>query len=198
MDSLISDYSFDTQHDDSESTWEPRVVETARVLFCEHYQQLSQIARRVRRRHKSSDTFMTGDLLHEVYIKLGEQSEWSSPEHFYRAATLAMRHVVIDHAKHKCALKRGGDITNDLFDDEVAADNSTAGPQFVVEVARHLQALSSENPRLVQVLDCRYFTGLSEQETADLLSLSTRTVRRDWNQARAFLKARIDGVRLSA
>lgn len=198
MDSFTTDNAINSGQMELACVWEPQIVETAKNLFSEHYEQLSQIARRVRRRHQASDTFMTGDVLHEVYIKMGEGSQWSDPEHFCRAATLAMRHVIIDHAKHKCAMKRGGEQRRDVFDDSVFGDDNEADLQFVVEVARHLQALGNENPRLVKVLDCRYFTGLSEQETADLLSLSTRTVRRDWNQARLFLKARIEGARHSA
>lgn len=156
------------------------------------YQSLLTLARNRRRRAGFSDTMMTEDVLHESFLKLSGKTVWQSQEHFLRTASLAMRQVVVDHARSKLTEKRGGGQVNERLDealDRVPGFDET--PEQIAVIDDLLQQLAKENPRWLRVVDARYFAGLTEPETAALLGLSERTVSRDWKDARAWLAARM-------
>ena len=171
--------------------WSATTVSDANHLFQCHYDELVAMARKVRRRRPGRDTFLTGDLLHSTYLKLRTGGPWQSEDHFRRAAVLAMRHVVTDHAKARLAQKRGGDAIRVELDDDVAGPDTVDRLDVVVDLSRLLQELLQEDPRLDRVIDCRFFAGLTEPETAQLLGVTDRTVRRDWHRARAWIEPRL-------
>ncbi|MEM1434296.1 MAG: ECF-type sigma factor [Pseudomonadota bacterium] len=162
----------------------------AQRLIVDNYEQLVQIARQKRRRADGPSTLATIDLLHEGLLKLGTDRDWHSREHFLRSANLAMRCVIVDHARRKQAAKRGGDAVR-LDLDEALLPEFAETPEQVVAIAELLNQLAAENERWMLVVDARYFSGMTETETALALGISERTARRDWQEARQWLARRL-------
>ena len=161
---------------------------TAKQLIAEHYELLSSVARQKRRRAQMNDTMLTSDILHEGYLKLDENKNWNSSDHFLKSATLAIRHVIVDSARKRLSQKRGGDIQKVTLEDSTAlAPEFQETPEQVLAISSLLEKLAAENPRWMRIVDARYFSGMSEKETADLLKVSERTVRRDWKAARLWI-----------
>lgn len=161
---------------------------TADKLITEHYDLLTRVARSKRRRMNVNDTFSTSEILHETYFKMSEKSHWVSSEHFIRCATLAMRCVIVDHARKKLTHKRGsGAKKMSLEDGEELMLEFSETPEEIVGISHLLEKLASTNPRWMRIVDARYFSGMTETETSDVLGLSARTVRRDWLAARSWM-----------
>lgn len=140
----------------------------------------------------SSPTLNTTGLLHEAYVKLAgaDTPDWADGQHFFRVAARAMRQIVIDRARRHVALKRGGGKADlDLDDIQVGAD---AVADKMVALDQALSRLAEQDPRLAQVVELRFFGGLSVEETASTLDISTRTVKRDWRLARAVLQGYLE------
>ena len=153
------------------------------------YNDLRRLARTQRRRLKPGEALQTTDLVHEAYLKLVDQSRasWQDRRHFLAVSALAMRQILVDHARGRGRMKRGGHAhVTTLDEQQVALDQESAQ---VIDVDAALQRLGSVDQRLVRVVECRYFAGLSEQETAEALGVSLRTAQRDWLKARAWLRA---------
>ena len=133
-------------------------------------------------------TLSTTGLVHEAYLKLADQSraEWRDRAHFFALASLVMRHILVDRARERSALRHGGGRRQITLDDEVtaAAQQSDA----VLQLNEALETLATLDPRLVRVVECRFFGGLTESETAEALGVTTRTVQRDWVKARVLLR----------
>jgi RNA polymerase sigma factor (TIGR02999 family) len=149
------------------------------------YEDLKRIAQRERRRGSSSHTLQTTALVHEAFLRLRSAKGWNDQQHFLRAAALAMRHALIKHATTRLAQKRGNGavhlpLTEGL---QVAADQD----ETLVALDEALTRLGQESERLARVVECRFFAGFDELETASALGISERTVRRDWTLARAWL-----------
>jgi len=164
----------------------------AEGLVASAYEALLNLARNRRRRAGFRDTMMTEDILHESFLKLSGKAAWESPEHFMRTASLAMRQVIVDHAREKLTAKRGGgaqDLTLDEDTSVLPEFNET--PEQIVILNDLLAQLGQVNPRWLRIVDARYFAGMTEAETAQLLDLSERTVRRDWTAAKAWLAERM-------
>lgn len=149
------------------------------------YADLKRLAHRERARVGAGTTLQTTALVHEAYLKLRGSSGWNDDAHFIRAAALAMRHALVDHALDKLAAKRGAGAEHLPLTDglDVAAQSDST----VVALNDALEALSRQSPRLAQVVECRYFAGYDEVATGKALGVSERTVRRDWTLARAWL-----------
>ena len=149
------------------------------------YEELRAIARRVRRRTSADATLQTTALVNETYLKLRDGRGWNDNGHFLCAAALAMRHVLVDHAKAQRTAKRGAGATHlSLTAAElVVADTD----EMLIRLNDALERLASQAPRLAQVVECRYFGGYDLEATARALDKSERTVRRDWTLARAWL-----------
>ncbi|MDJ0656017.1 MAG: ECF-type sigma factor [Xanthomonadales bacterium] len=160
----------------------------ANGLFSDGYQALLSIARTKRRRAGFGDTMQTSDVLHESFLKLTGKSFWQSQEHFMRTAALAMRQVIVDHARARLTEKRGEGV-KPLPIDEVERFVAEFGetPEQIVEIAALIEDLEQTNPRWTRIVDARYFAGMTEVETAQVLGLSDRTVRREWIKARDWL-----------
>ena len=152
------------------------------------YQQLRAIAHRRLVGRGGGGTLSTTALVHEAYLKLVDQSraQWQDRAHFLALASLAMRHVLVDRARERSTLKRGGERRRITLDDEVLAAEDQ--PEALLMLHDALDQLASTEPRLARVVECRFFGGLTEQETADALGLTTRTVQRDWVKARMLLR----------
>jgi RNA polymerase sigma factor (TIGR02999 family) len=133
-------------------------------------------------------TLSTTALVHETYLKLVDQSRagWNDRAHFLAVASLAMRHVLVDRARERNTLKRGGERRRiDLDDADLGVD---AEPEVLVQLDDAMEHLAAFEPRLARVVECKFFGGLTEQETADALGLTVRTVQRDWVKARVLLR----------
>jgi RNA polymerase sigma factor (TIGR02999 family) len=149
------------------------------------YGELRTIARREHFRAGSGATLQTTALINEAYVKLHKREGWESRNHFLGCAATAIRHILIDAARARLASKRDAptySLTQSM--------SGVANPPEDAEVARlgeALKQLAQLDPNLAQVVDCRFFAGLSEVETAEILGVSDRTVRRWWVQARAWI-----------
>ena len=153
------------------------------------YGELKILASRQRRKAPSYETLNTTALVHEAFIRLtdGKNKEFNDRCHFFAAAATAMRHLAVDYARRKSAQRRGGGRPEISLDEvEVAAPETS---ETVLEIDEALSRLAQHNPRMAQVVECRFFGGMTEGETAAALGVTDRTVRRDWTKARAWLHA---------
>jgi RNA polymerase sigma factor (TIGR02999 family) len=159
------------------------------VAVSSAYQELRRIAHR-RLGRGERGTLSTTALVHETYLKLADQSApgWGDRAHFLAVASLAMRYVLVDRARTRRTAKRGGAGVGDhvTFDDEVMGADGQA--DIVLDLNDALGRLAAWDPRLARVVDCRFFGGLTESETAEALGLTVRTVQRDWVKARILLR----------
>src|SRR5262245_4374537 len=162
-------------------------------LFGLLYEELRLLARRQMRRSGRDQTLDTTSVLHEAYLKLVDPARASVEDrgHFMALASRAMRHILVVHARRRGALKRGAG-------DKVALDGDPAGPvtpagEDLVALDGALQRLEALDPRLGKVVELRFFGGLSVEEAAEALATSPRTIKRDWQKARAFLFHELDG-----
>jgi RNA polymerase sigma factor (TIGR02999 family) len=156
------------------------------------YEELRRIARRQLRHEGVGHTLNTTALVHEAYLRLAAPShlDISGRAEFLSIAAMAMRRVLIDYARQRTAQKRGGvQMRVELDDIEVAAEGRA---EQLVALDEALTALAVSNPRLARVVDCRFFGGMSQEETALALQLTPRTVRRDWTKARMWLAMAMD------
>jgi RNA polymerase sigma-70 factor (ECF subfamily) len=157
------------------------------------YADLRRMARAQARKQSPGASLDTCALVHEAYLRLVDErrAEWQDRRHFYAVASMAMRQIIIDHARRRSRSKRGGDQHLTVIDD--VPDAVTADAEQLLDLDRALGRMEAEDPRLVRVVECRYFGGLTEQETADALGMSLRTVQREWLKARAWLRRALQG-----
>ena len=151
------------------------------------YDELHAIAGRELRRRAGAGLRTTA-LIHEAYVKLVDQRRVEVADRALAPTT--MRHILIDHARRRRTQKRGGDWSRITFDDELVVENDRLDDLLGLEEA--LERLSRFDPRLEQVVECRFFGGLTVAETATALGLAPRTVDRAWQKARAWLAREID------
>lgn len=151
------------------------------------YDELRAIAHRQLMRERRGHTLQTTALVHEAWLKLVDGTDVGrrGRAYFFAAASRAMRQVLVDHARKRMAGKRGaGEAPVALDDIQVAVD---AFAVELMDLDRALDRLAELNPRHARVVECRFFGGMSMEETADALGLSVRTVKYDWALARAWL-----------
>jgi RNA polymerase sigma factor (TIGR02999 family) len=150
------------------------------------YGELRRIASRQLRGERDDHTLSTTGLVHETYLRLASQSrvQWQDRAHFYRAAAGAMRRILVDYARRYLADRRGGGLRRVTLDEEATAAERG---ETLLALDEALKGLAALDQRLSQVVECRYFGGLTEEETADALGITARTVRRDWAKARCWL-----------
>lgn len=156
------------------------------------YQELRVIAHRQLARQAGGGTIETTALVHEAYIKLVDQShaDWRDRSHFLAVASLAMRHVLVDRAKARSTLKRGGERRRITLDEEHIAIDDQADALLQLDEA--MNRLAELQPRLARVVECRFFGGLTEEEIAEALGVTVRTVQRDWAKARMLLRRELE------
>jgi RNA polymerase sigma factor (TIGR02999 family) len=155
------------------------------------YRELRVIAHRHLDRHRRAgqkqNTLATTALVNEAYLKLVDQSQahWNDRAHFLALAAVAMRHILIDRAKARVAQKRGGAQPAVTLDEGAVSEDS---PEALLDINDALDRLAVIDPRLARVVECRFFGGLSEDETGEALGMTRRTVQRDWVKAKALLR----------
>lgn len=167
------------------------------------YEHLREVARAQRRRdvraREGRHTLSTTAVVHEAWLRLADPARLDVRDrsHFLAIAARAMRQVLVQHARRFRAGKRGGGVRHldvhelDALGQEVAADERS-GILLALDAA--VDRLATLNPRLAQVVECRWFGGLTEEETAAALGVTDRTIRRDWVKARAWLHAELSGA----
>jgi RNA polymerase sigma factor (TIGR02999 family) len=156
------------------------------------YDELRRMARRQRAREMGSATLHTTELVHEAYLRLADDARVTErgKAYFMGAAARAMRRVLIDAARRRGADKRGGQAVRVTLAEDVGAVDAYASELLDLEGA--LSDLEAERPRLARVVECRFFGGMTVEETAAALSISPRTVKADWALARAWLFDALD------
>jgi RNA polymerase sigma factor (TIGR02999 family) len=156
------------------------------------YDELRAIARRKLRSERAGHTLTTTALVHEAYLKLVQldRMQWQSRAHFLAIAAQAMRHVLVNHALRRKRVKRGGGATHISL--EEAPDLAVADAERILELDAALETLAARNPRHARIVECRFFAGMSVEETAVALELSPATVKRDWTLLRAWLRRELD------
>jgi RNA polymerase sigma factor (TIGR02999 family) len=156
-------------------------------LFARMYGELRDIARQKLRSFRPGETLNTTALVHEAYVRLVDQSrvEPADRAHFLALASRAMRFVLVDHARARHAAKRGGGAAHVRLDDiQVAADERA---EDLLQLDAALGLLSEADARLAEVVEYRFFGGLSHEEIAAATGRSVPTVKRDWTRARTWL-----------
>lgn len=174
------------------------------------YEELRRVARNHFRNERADHTLQSTALVNEAFLRLSEQRDvhWENRAHFFRLASQVMRHVLVDHARAKNAEKRGGDMAFTSLDQTVAnfhehcarhlyLDGNTQSDSAAVEMdflalEDALGRLRELSPRQAQVIDLRFFGGLSIEETAAVMDISSATVKREWTMARLFLKRELE------
>ncbi|MFT5143413.1 MAG: RNA polymerase sigma factor (TIGR02999 family) [Rhodothermales bacterium] len=162
-------------------------------LFPIVYQELRNKASLQKRGHAGPATMNTTAIVHEAYIKLADQTspDWENRVHFFAVAAKAMRHVYLDYAKHKSRQKRGGDAVHTDVDSGFIADAlpdiDHESAEKLVALDAALKKLQATNTRMAQVVECRFFGGMTVPETAEALGVSPATVKRDWTMAQVLL-----------
>lgn len=151
------------------------------------YDELHRIAHRELARRGAGGTLRTTGLVHEAYLKLVDldRVEVDDRAHFLALAATAMRHIVIDHARHIRTLKRGGRWQRVPLDDAIPGSRDPVDE--LIDLDDALTRLERFDPRLCKVVECRFFGGLTVEETAAAIAVSPRTVDRAWEKARAWL-----------
>lgn len=169
---------------DAVEAGDPRALDQLIPLV---YDELRRMARRHRAREGRPPTLHTTELVHEAYLRLSDDVRVTTRgrAYFMGAAAQAMRRVVIDAARRRSAGKRGGGLLQVTLGEDVASVNAYAGE--LLDLDRALTTLEGENPRLARTVECRFFTGMTVEETAEALDVSARTVKSDWMLARAWL-----------
>jgi RNA polymerase sigma factor (TIGR02999 family) len=153
------------------------------------YEELRAIARARLRREQAGHTLAPTELVHEAFLKLVPgRVEWNNRAHFYAIASRAMRNVLIDHAVRRGAAKRGGGAAAiTLPESAAAAGSGQESVEELIALGEALARLEQLDARQAHVVECRFFGGLSIDETAEALGISAATVSRDWTFARAWL-----------
>jgi RNA polymerase sigma factor (TIGR02999 family) len=156
-------------------------------LFPAVYDELRRIAHGHLQREATGHTLTTTDLVHQAYLALSEQTRahWTSRAHFMSVAAMAMRRILIDHARSRMTGKRGGGLQRIPL--ESIAPTVDQAPDLLVALDEALQRLHVLDARQARVVECRFFGGMTEDETAEALGIAVRTTRRDWVKARSWL-----------
>ncbi len=155
------------------------------------YAELRRQAARYLRRERPGHTLQTTALIHEAYIRLIDQKNvrWQNRAHFFAIAAQLMRRILVDHARSRQAAKRGGsDIKLPLEEAMIASEGREVDLVALDEALKRLAAIDPQQSRVVEL---RFFSGLNVEETAEVLEVSPRTVKRDWNVAKAWLRREI-------
>jgi len=151
------------------------------------YEELHRLAHRYMRRERPGHTLQTTALVHEAYVRLvgTENPRWQNRAHFFAVSARLMRRILVDFARQKLELKHGGGALQVSLVDDLAV---SAEPSVdLLELNEALDRLSELDPRQAEIVELRYFGGLKEEEIAEVLKVSLRTVQQDWRKARLWL-----------
>jgi RNA polymerase sigma factor (TIGR02999 family) len=167
--------------------------EAAREVIPLVYAQLRRSAQKQLAGERSDHSLQATELVHEAYLRLQRSAPvaWESRAHFYVAAAEAMRRILIEHARKRSRRKHGGGLQRIPLNAAELVDS--ADPEEIVSVDQAIRRIEKRDPRLARIVRLRFFVGLGTEEIAELLRVSDRTVRRDWNFARAWLYRELGG-----
>ena len=156
------------------------------------YGDLRRIAARYMRSEQEGHTLQTTALVHEAYLRLTRERErtWENRAHFFGVAAQIMRNLLVDHARAALAGKRGGNAL-ELPLNEAGVALSSAAPEDLLALDDALRRLAEVDPRASRVVELRYFVGLTNEEIAEVMETSDKTVRRDWSMAKAWLRSEL-------
>ena len=156
------------------------------------YDELRRLASRYMRGERTDHSLQTTALVNEAYMRLVDYKsmQWQNRAHFFAVSAQLMRRILVDHARRH-NLKRGGGVQHVSFEDTAEVGGDRAADLVALDEAMH--ALARIDPRKVQVVEMRFFGGLSVEETAEVLKVSPVTVMRDWNTAKAWLYRELTG-----
>ena len=157
------------------------------------YDHLHHLAARYMRRERPDHTLQASALVNEAYLRLVSQeaTDWQDRAHFFGVAARLMRQILVDHARVRQAGKRGGLVEKLPLDQ--ALELSPARSRELIELDDALESLGRLDPQQARVVELRFFGGLTVEETAEVLGISPRTVKRDWVVARAWLHGELSG-----
>src|SRR6186997_1140633 len=149
--------------------------------------ELHRLAHHYMSRERAGHTLQTTAILDEAYLRLVDDTKpvWQGRSHFIAATAQLMRRIMVDHARERHALKRGGGALKVTLDEAALVTETRSEELLALDEA--LQSLAAQDPRKSQIVELRYFGGLSVKETAEFLKLSQRTVEREWTMAKAWL-----------
>lgn len=176
--------------DELDRTRDHRLLSAVDELMPVLYAELRRTARRERRRVSAGDTLATTALVNETYARLSGNAGFEDRGHFLRVSAIAMRRILIERVRAQLTQKRGGDYARVPI--EEAEEIQVEDDERIALVDEALQRLALQSTRLAEIVECRFFAGYSEKETAEALGISERTVQRDWATARAWLQREID------
>lgn len=150
------------------------------------YPELKRLAHFQLAGERAGHTLSTTAIVHEAFVRLASgDGKWNDRGHFMRAAATVMRHLLVDHARKRSAEKRGaGNAALTLEDERHASDDDGMA---VLALDNALKDIAEVDPRLERIIECRYFAGLSVNDTAEALGMAVRTVERDWQRAKGYL-----------
>ena len=156
--------------------------------------ELHRIARRYMAKENPDHTLQTSALINEAYIRLIDQQDipWQNRAHFFAVAAQVMRHILVDHARKYSYAKRGGGARKIPLDDALARMDQKASEIVALDDA--LKTLAVIDPRKSQIIELRFFGGLSIEETAEVMKISSPTVQREWRSAKAWLRRELSKV----
>ncbi len=155
------------------------------------YPELRRMAARIMSRERPEHTLQATALVHEAYIRLsgGKDQDWRNRAHFFALASHVMRQVLVDHARRTRSAKRGGAQHRIQLSEAILVGSQDA--DRVLTISEAMDRLAKWDPRQCRVIEMRFFGGLTEQEIAEVLGVDTRTVKRDWKMAKAWLKGEL-------
>lgn len=155
--------------------------------------ELKRLARNYMRRENPGHTLQTSALINEAYIRLVDQEKvsWANRAHFFAVSAQVMRHVLIDHARRQLYAKRGAGARRISLDAALPLNDNRASELIALDDA--LKDLANLDPRKSQIIELRFFGGLSIEETAEALKISPITVTREWRSAKAWLRRQMNG-----
>ncbi|MFO0840541.1 MAG: sigma-70 family RNA polymerase sigma factor [Phycisphaerae bacterium] len=165
----------------------------ADLLLTLVYDRLRALAQRYLSRERPGHTLQPTALVHEAYIRMVGEADWADRAHFFAVAAQAMRRILVDHARVRSAAKRGGLEQRQPL--ELAETLGSRPDEYVVALDQALTELAEVDPELARLVELRFFGGLSVEETANVLKVSPRTVKRHWTVARGWLHRAISEVR---
>jgi RNA polymerase sigma-70 factor (ECF subfamily) len=156
------------------------------------HDELHRLARRYMKRERPGHSLQTAALVNEAYMRLVdyERMQWQNRAHFFAASAQVMRRILVDHARRH-NLKRGGDVQHVSLEEAAIVGGGQDTDMVALDEA--MKALAQIDPRKVQIVEMRFFGGLSVEETAEVLKVSTVTVKRDWRAAKAWLYRQLTG-----
>jgi RNA polymerase sigma-70 factor (ECF subfamily) len=157
------------------------------------YRELHRVAVAHLRRERPGHTLQATALVHEVYLKLIQQrnADWKDRAHFFAVASRIMRQILVDYARRRGSEKRGGHQVQLQLDESLQISEEQSF--LVLQIDEALARLEEMNPRHAKLVELRFFVGLSEEEVGEVLGISSRTVKRDWTLARAWLYGELRG-----